>query len=579
MHPFLVKHLASVEAKFNIKCYDYQIPILAQIIEALEQNKREIILSAPTGTGKSIIGVVASELCKLWLKEHGSQDEKEFGTYRSAVISIGTNALVEQYVKTFNGHPDFIAIKGAGQYECAVTNGTAEGCINAELKKIDEAGMIQTHCNPCEFKRTRALRNQKDFLITNYSYTFLDRLYSARPLEPRAVYVWDEVHTLNDAFVEHCAVVFSAARLEKYRAEVQATLKLADVETMQQLKEIHLAVENLKINDANYMEWVKKLGDLYKNISAGYKDQADNLLRRGMKSFDDYNKFIKLHRKYEGLFCKIDDFLGFNYEHVFDANDEIKEISIKPIFVSKMMFDELRNSAINIFMSATVNEEMLSHSLGLEKSRTAFIKVAPIFPAEHKKVVFYRSQNLSFKTMSDPTVIKQLQDACVDIVKLHVGQGQRGIVLASSFKINKLVAEALRKSNIKGVKIFEHEQGQKLVDILASFKNYNGVALLLSPSIFEGIDLPGDQSQYQIITKAPYPSLADKRMKFILNHYPAVYNTITCMKLIQGIGRSVRSMSDQATTYMLDSNIKRTFSDRINIWKDEYVVNHASILS
>jgi Rad3-related DNA helicase len=88
--------------------------------------------------------------------------------------------------------------------------------------------------------------------------------------------------------------------------------------------------------------------------------------------------------------------------------------------------------------------------------------------------------------------------------------------------------------------------------------------------MFEGVDLPGNLSRFQVIVKAPYPSLADKRMKFILDKYQSLYNLIATMKLVQGAGRSVRSADDYAVTYCLDQNAQRLFSSSQNIWKDEF---------
>jgi Rad3-related DNA helicase len=130
------------------------------------------------------------------------------------------------------------------------------------------------------------------------------------------------------------------------------------------------------------------------------------------------------------------------------------------------------------------------------------------------------------------------------------------------------------------MKLFEHIQGTKLEATLTAFKEYKGElpAVLVSPSMFEGIDLPGDLSRFQILVKAPFPSLGDKRMKFILDHHPDLYNVITIMKMVQGAGRSVRSMEDHAVTYCLDLNGQRVFNSNANIWKNEFNLRFTKFL-
>ena len=126
---------------------------------------------------------------------------------------------------------------------------------------------------------------------------------------------------------------------------------------------------------------------------------------------------------------------------------------------------------------------------------------------------------------------------------------------------------------------FEHKQGEKLQVVLDDFKKYNkGPAVLISPSAFEGIDLSDDLSRFQIIVKAPFPSLGDKRMKFILDKYPEIYEIITIQKLVQGAGRSVRSPDDYAKTYILDQNAQRLFTSAKNIWKDEFDLRFTKFL-
>ena len=50
------------------------------------------------------------------------------------------------------------------------------------------------------------------------------------------------------------------------------------------------------------------------------------------------------------------------------------------------------------------------------------------------------------------------------------------------------------------------------------------------------------------------------------------------MKVIQGAGRSVRSPTDRAVTYILDKNAERLFTGKQNVWKDEFYVRHTSML-
>ena len=72
------------------------------------------------------------------------------------------------------------------------------------------------------------------------------------------------------------------------------------------------------------------------------------------------------------------------------------------------------------------------------------------------------------------------------------------------------------------------------------------------------------------MNKAPYPSLGDKRIKYIFDNYNDIYKTYTIYKIIQGFGRSTRHENDYSITFCLDTNLKRLFYDKMNYWKNEF---------
>jgi Rad3-related DNA helicase len=161
--------------------------------------------------------------------------------------------------------------------------------------------------------------------------------------------------------------------------------------------------------------------------------------------------------------------------------------------------------------------------------------------------------------MKDPKVISALCQNVSNIVNLHVGKyAENGIILTPSFALTETIAETLRKMKLPKLEIFEHHRGQKAEFLIDDFKKKSDkIKLLISPSIYEGVDLPGDLSRYQIIVKAPFPSLGEKRMKYILDNHPSIYSLITIQKLVQGAGRSVRSETENSSFQTFNGLLKR----------------------
>lgn len=569
------KEILEAYSRLGYKPRGNQMSAVDQIITAfLKDGMENVLLSAPTGTGKSIIAVVVAEVLHALDEQRTTQD-------LASIISMGTNALVEQYYQTFRGNKNFATIKGANNYECSVTQDSGESCLLGALRSEKMDDVIAENCMKCELMQVKQKRNAVKHLITNYSYTFVDRMYSMQKLEERLLMVWDEAHTLNDAFTEHNAIHISERKLDAMIAEISKTIGLSNKTIVQRIKSLKGDLLAGLFDEGSYQHYLEELHSIYKLASEEFENMMQKCIRRGMKNFDSYTMFSRMYKKYFGLGCKIDDLTKYNYEHVVDVKGDTKkneefEVSVKPIFVGNM-YPVLKNSRYTLFMSATLNPKFMVETLKLPYDKTEFIQLEPSFPPENKKVIIYKPISLSYKTMSDPKVVEDLLKNAADIFKLHSKQGDRGAFLTPSFAITAKLADKLRSCKTES-KIFEHKQGQKLVDVLADFKEYKGLSVLLSPSMYEGIDLPDDLSRYQVIVKAPFPSLADKRMAYILKHHPDIYETLCIMKVVQGIGRSVRSEDDYAVTYLLDANLKRLFASVINVWKPEFSISHSSML-
>ncbi|MEM2159354.1 MAG: helicase C-terminal domain-containing protein [Candidatus Nitrosotenuis sp.] len=553
------------------------------LTQYLDEKKKIVILCAPTGTGKSVIGAAIAEA----LQKIVHPDIRP----KASAILMHTNILTDQYFKSFNGHSDFLSIKGASNYKCPANGdpeATADVCALNDMRMAlkeargeDEENIrarLRT-CETCEFNLLRRQRNSTRQLITNYSYFFIAQLFS-KTLEQRTVTIWDEAHTINDVFTEHCAIVFSNQLLQKYYKEINENLRLPNIHLAQTLTDLIEAVELDEIHEGNYVDFLKILHEVYTEANKLLKAQAGS--PTGIKELDkEYTKMIRLSRKYEGLACKIGDFLAFMFEHIVEIRKADKKtgekmIVIKPIFVGDM-FDILDNSEYQLFMSATINKEYMVKTFKFDERDVGFVKLAPAFPPENKKIIVYRPLSLNYTSLKQQTTIKGLQERVETIVAHHFAKGESGIIQTPSFDMSeKLAAHLIDK--FKAIKIFHHEKGQKLEHMISKFKTCRTPCLLISPSLFEGIDLPDDISRFQIIAKVPYASLGDKRIAYISEKHSDIYALLALVKIVQAVGRSVRGPEDWATTYCLDTNFSKVWNLPINVWKDECIVTHRNIL-
>ena len=547
------------------------------LVAFLDEVVKNVILCAPTGTGKSIIGAVVADALAAIKRGNTSLS-------KASISLTATNVLAKQYGDTFEKlEGDYIMIKGANNYECSALTTpeqaeTADAC--AWFTMVQHSSEFQDtldkHCGTCQYKHMKDRRNHVRHLTTNYSYYFIDRMYTGK-FEDRDLIVWDEAHLVNDLFSEHNAIHFSQKGIQKMAQEINDHVQITDMSIVKTLKQLaaDCGIKD-KINDRNYKAYLKALQEVYKYAFTRGQAMQEKALRGGQSSM--YTKLSRFVKKYEGLNCKIDDFEKYNYDHVFEYKEDDKSVSVKPVFVGTMM-DALEAGNHNLFMSATISEEFITQTMQLS-GKSKFIKLDPTFPKENKEMVFFDPLSLNFKSLQDPATILKLRKNVLKIAKHHLENAERGIILTPSFKLTEEITQELQSLVKDGkLKLFDHRQGEKLENVLAAFKAYKGDdAILISPSMFEGIDLPGDLSRFQILVKAPFPSLGDKRMKFILDHHKDLYEQITVMKMVQGAGRSVRSPTDHATTYVLDMNAQRLFNSNNNIWKNEFNLRFTKFL-
>ena len=135
-----------------------------------------------------------------------------------------------------------------------------------------------------------------------------------------------------------------------------------------------------------------------------------------------------------------------------------------------------------------------------------------------------------------------------DIVLLH--ENEKGIIHTVSTGCKDYLI-----NNLYSPRLIDHNT-QNRIEQLEEFKRSNEPLVLISPSMNEGVDLPGDLCRFQIIYKLPYPDLADKQIRLRANADSDWYDYKTSLSLIQTYGRGMRFEDDYCITYFIDSRIR-----------------------
>jgi len=230
-------------------------------------------------------------------------------------------------------------------------------------------------------------------------------------------------------------------------------------------------------------------------------------------------------------------------------------VSVKPIEIAKYT-RQFFDMPLQMFLSATINRRMFCETMGFDESECAFIEVerSP-FDIRNRRVDFLNVASLNYKsTESDYGAVYAKAN---EIIEKH--PDQKGLVLVTTKKhCSDLIASspgspASASKAGRLVAVYNSQtEGKQRDALLERHRKSETADVLVSPSLWYGVDLKDDLSRFQIILKTPYPSFADRRTRIKARRNPVWYKYAALVKLLQGLGRSVSNSADHAVTYCLD---------------------------
>ena len=499
--------------------------ILDEMETFLKSGYKRFIVSAPTGSGKShIAGALADALGDTF-------------------IVTSTKQLQDQYVRDF---PEMAVIKGKSNFECrqlmkrehigekrrALLKGlTCEKgqCVTKRGGKVVATCEFKSP-NPdgqCVYYKQKEEGLARPKTILNYAlYFYLKKFQSDAAGIDRQVAIFDEAHTIENEVVRFVGYDIPGG----YLAETGLDQRRFDIESVRGMLGL--------------------LGSL--------KDAYAELIRRSHEpvTTTEVMRMRRLDRRLDGVVnasrdIRRDEGNFIMQEPEFDAQGNLSRISAVPLDISSYTRD-LLDAEIQVFMSATIDKDNFSKSIGIENCVLIDVPKSP-FPAENRMVEFRNVARLSSRSPESDEI--RVANAIDGIMAAH--QDYRGLILTSSKARCYNLLKRLSRPQASRIEVAhsKNQDNTSLGDVLDAHRDTpNGV--LLSSSLWQGIDLKGDLSRFQIIEKCPYPYLGDSRVaaKNRADRGWYVYQTI--VKLLQGLGRSVRDVDDRADTYVMDSSVQ-----------------------
>lgn len=533
-----------------------QIEIIKDIESFIKSGYQNILVCAPTGVGKSHVTITIA---------------KSLG---SSFILTGQKMLQDQYTNDFSW---VYPMKGKNNFPCMAL-------YDEKKVKLDDSSNDENlTCDKgtcswkpkglkkieyCKFKPQQSQFNVKQFGTEKESVTSPKDMCYYYNQKFQALHASHSVFNYSSFF-----------QTKKYNSGIEDLLEkkclIADESHEIENELIRFIGYNIRKSYLDDVDWTYTPYDL-EDIDSVLKLVNDLYIRyiEEVKAFEEYQsnspKLAKFKRREEKLGSLIGD-MGKDIKNFIvqpDNPDPSKTnvVSIKPLNIRNYVKDFF-DFKIQLFLSATIEKKTFCNNMGFKEDDCAFLEIPKSpFPKENRAVQFLNIQKMNNRsTEEDWSKIYQRIDK---LMKKH--STEKGLILTSSIAQCEKIKKNVSPDSSKRLLSVYSEKGKKREDVLEKHKLMSSPTVLISPSLWVGVDLKDDLSRFQIVVKTPYLSLSDKRIRIKMEANHTWYRHETLMKLLQGFGRSVRHKDDKAITYVLDSSAEQLIKSMKNYVPKSY---------
>ena len=548
---------------------------IEEVLNAFLSGTKYVMLSAPTGSGKS---VVAAAVQKLLARSGGS------GEGRSVALTH-TIQLQQQYRETL---PDAAVITGRGNYACELPQDhiarlgfpdlTAEDAPCSSGEGCD-AGLNERH--GCGYYAQWWEAADSPMVIMNYAYAsrVLQQDWFSAGRDPlsgkkraipnpfrRSLLVADECHLAERAVVEAAGIKLSVKLLN------DLGIQLPSEYTRQRITEGR-AVKEYETTGV----WVAWAGDALEVVKKAIDATKDTIgfLTANRESIEAIEKLPVMRYRLKRLTTLHDNLVtlasidALRYDEWLIRRDKVHgsaidfvvTVTAQPLWgwtVAQSMlwqwFDRV------LLMSATPGDPEIERiKLGIPKEEFAFIERPSIFPVQNRPVFYWPVAKLSYN--SGPEDWNRIAAAIVQVAGSGQWAERKGLVHSGS-KANARKLVDLCNRLTGSTRFFTH--GDKKGEAAAAldlYKRSPDPLVMVTASFTTGLDLPY-LIGWQVIAKVPYGSLADemtaRRRAFRdangVDFGQRVYQSEAMNTVVQAAGRIVRARDDSGPTFILDGN-------------------------
>ena len=254
---------------------------------------------------------------------------------------------------------------------------------------------------------------------------------------------------------------------------------------------------------------------------------------------------------WEDLTDRVTAFVDADDRHEWFAWTDEGDLNARPLSVVSQAQHLFSRARFVLIQSATIFDfPTFKRILGISEEALMFSAPSD-FPLENRPIISRPVGNMAAKTVNEA-----IPSLCIEAERIvNEFRRSKGVIHSHSYLINHAVCRHLVARF--GNRIITH--GQNPSDRENAIRRHcasDQPSVLVSPSLTEGVDLKDDLARFQIVCKLPYPRL-DAYTRARCARDRGWYELQTAWALAQMIGRAVRSETDSAVTFVLDSQFEK----------------------
>lgn len=575
---------SKIDDAFPMESYrDGQKKCIEYAVNAFNNGKRIVILECPTGSGKSAIGKTLMNMVKdsFYLTVTKILQDQFTSDFENVIELKGKNA----YPCTFYAREgkELVAKKVLSQQDLNDRLLKAPDCTSGFCRtNLSIMGVLgdvtKGNCPPC-FPTTPKVLKDPETVIPKGSLKTLPMAmqYSACPYYEQVYKAIDS----NQVIMNFSSFLYQTTLTKRF-AKTRELLVIDEAHNVESqildfvsfsLSDSILSNHNIfipKLNSAsNYAKWFEEI-NLYQMILQCLNDYQ----RAGKtKEYDDLERLSKKLEIFMYNVSRDDAEWVTEYTETYDGERTVRSVTIKPIYAIGFVNDLLFRAGKRVLLlSATILDvDVMCRSLGIERDEIAAYRMKNRFPVKNRPIYVRPVAKMTGGKDKMQEWLPKLVEGVERILEKY--PDKRGIVHTHNNAIMEAIVTRIKPKLFSRL-ITQREFPDKKDLLHMHSKRPNSV--IVAPAMHEGINLIDDLSRFQIICKVPYANFYEnEQLRRRVEVDPDYYMWMTAIKLVQSYGRSIRSETDYADTYIIDEAFIRFARDAKRIlpsWFNEALI-------